>query len=57
MKISLEDLKRVAIELGDDRTDEELKDMLIEADLDKDNFVNEEEFLKIIKRKPKVTSQ
>jgi len=52
-KISLEDLKRVAKELGDDRTEEELRDMIAEADIDKDGLVSEEEFTKIIRRKTK----
>ena len=37
--ISLEDLKHISHELGDDRTEEELREMITEADLDKvDNF-------------------
>jgi Ca2+-binding EF-hand superfamily protein len=50
----LKDLKRVSRELGDFRTDEELREMIKEADLDKDGLVNEEEFLKIIRRRTKI---
>lgn len=46
----MDDLKRVAGELGDERTEEELKEMIEEADTDKDQLVSEEEFLKIIRR-------
>ncbi len=53
-KISLENLKTVALELGDvQRTEEELKEMITEADLDKDGFVNQEEFWRIIRRTAK----
>jgi len=47
----LENLKRVAKELGDDRTEEELAEMIWEADLDNDTLVSEDEFLKIIRRR------
>jgi Ca2+-binding EF-hand superfamily protein len=50
-KISLENLKKVARDLGDvQRTEEELQEMISQADLDKDGFVNEEEFWKIIRK-------
>jgi Ca2+-binding EF-hand superfamily protein len=49
--IGLESLKRVAQELGDDRTEEELLEMLMEADLNRDGVVDEDEFLKIIRRR------
>ncbi|XP_065702391.1 centrin-2-like [Patagioenas fasciata] len=49
-KISFQNLKRVAKELGENITDEELKDMIDEADRDGDGEVNEQEFLRIMKK-------
>eukprot|EP00743_Colponemidia_sp_Colp-15_P000950 GILK01001049.1.p1 GENE.GILK01001049.1~~GILK01001049.1.p1 ORF type:complete len:186 (+),score=51.18 GILK01001049.1:49-558(+) len=49
-KITLKDLQRVARELGENMTDEELREMITEADLDQDGAVNEEEFLNIMKK-------
>ncbi|XP_004579668.1 centrin-1 [Ochotona princeps] len=49
-KISFKNLKRVANELGENLTDEELQEMIDEADRDGDGEVNEEEFLKIMKK-------
>uniref|UniRef100_A0A8C2MVS3 EF-hand domain-containing protein n=1 Tax=Cricetulus griseus TaxID=10029 RepID=A0A8C2MVS3_CRIGR len=49
-KISFRNLKRVANELGENLTDEELQEMIDEADRDGDGEVNEEEFLKIMKK-------
>lgn len=49
-KISFKNLKRVANELGESLTDEELQEMIDEADRDGDGEVNEEEFLKIMKK-------
>merc|ERR1712050_224391 len=49
-KISFEDLKSVAIELGEMMSDEELKEMIREADKDEDNEVSEEEFMRIIRK-------
>ncbi|NWQ84560.1 CETN1 protein, partial [Columbina picui] len=49
-KISFKNLKRVAKELGENITDEELKDMINEADRDGDGEVNEQEFLRIMKK-------
>merc|ERR1712107_16659 len=46
-KISFKNLKRVAKELGERMTDEELQEMIDEADRDGDGEVNEEEFLRI----------
>ena len=48
-KISFRNLKRVAKELGENMTDEELAEM-IEADRDGDGEINEEEFLRIMKK-------
>uniref|UniRef100_A0A673V118 Centrin 1 n=2 Tax=Suricata suricatta TaxID=37032 RepID=A0A673V118_SURSU len=49
-KISFKNLKRVAYELGENLTDEELQEMIDEADRDGDGEVNEEEFLRIMKK-------
>ncbi|XP_059202822.1 uncharacterized protein cetn4 [Centropristis striata] len=49
-KISFNNLKRVAKELGETLTDEELQEMIDEADRDGDGEVNEQEFLRIMKK-------
>merc|ERR1711907_769990 len=49
-KISFKNLKRVAKELGERMTDEELQEMIDEADRDGDGELNEEEFLRIMKK-------
>merc|ERR1719265_831885 len=49
-KISFEDLKAVAKELGETMSDEELIEMIKEADKDQDGEVSEEEFLRIIRK-------
>merc|ERR1712200_338334 len=49
-KISFKNLKRVAKELGENLTDEELQEMIDEADRDGDGEVNEEKFLRIMKK-------
>merc|ERR1719219_1669209 len=49
-KISFQNLKRVAKELGENLTDEELQEMIDEADRDGDGEVNQEEFLRIMKK-------
>ena len=49
-KISFRNLKRVAKELGENMTDEELHEMIEEADRDGDGEINEEEFLRIMKK-------
>merc|ERR1719394_1970954 len=46
-KISFKNLKLVAKELGERMTDEELQEMIDEADRDGDGEVNEEEFLRM----------
>ena len=51
-KISFKNLKRVAKELGENMTDEELQEMVDEADRDGDGEINEEEFLRIMKKVP-----
>ena len=49
-KISLKNLKRVARELGQTMTEEELQQMIDEADRDGDGEINEEEFIRIMKK-------
>ncbi|CAL8088737.1 unnamed protein product [Calicophoron daubneyi] len=49
-RISFKNLKRVAKELGENVTDEELQEMIDEADRDGDGEVNEQEFLRIMKK-------
>ena len=49
-KISFRNLKRVAKELGENMTDEELQEMIDEADRDGDGEISEEEFLRIMKK-------
>lgn len=49
-KISFKNLKRVTKELGENLTDEELQEMIDEADMDGDGEVNESEFLRIMKK-------
>ncbi|XP_036825797.1 centrin-2 isoform X2 [Oncorhynchus mykiss] len=49
-KISFRNLKRVAKELGENLTDEELQEMIEEADRDGDGEVNQGEFLRIMKK-------
>ena len=62
-KISFKNLKRVAKELGENLTDEEIQEMIDEADrgkiwyyiylicqTDGDGEINEEEFLRIMKK-------
>ncbi|KAI8925750.1 hypothetical protein BC831DRAFT_459589 [Entophlyctis helioformis] len=49
-KISFKNLKRVAKELGENLTDEEIQEMVDEADRDGDGEINEEEFLRIMKK-------
>lgn len=48
--ISFRNLKRVARELGENLTDDELREMISEADLDGDGQVDQSEFLRIMKK-------
>ena len=43
-----QDLKKVAQDLGEDLTDEELQGMFTKADLDEDGFVTQEDFYNIL---------
>jgi centrin-3 len=48
-RISLKNLRRVARELGENMTDEELQAMIDEFDRDADGMISEEEFAAIMK--------
>ncbi|CAO2613236.1 Cetn4 [Lemmus lemmus] len=48
--ISLNNIKRVAKELGENLSEEELQEMLDEADRDGDGEINEEEFLRMMRK-------
>eukprot|EP01016_Furgasonia_blochmanni_P008111 TRINITY_DN13256_c0_g1_i3.p2 TRINITY_DN13256_c0_g1~~TRINITY_DN13256_c0_g1_i3.p2 ORF type:complete len:167 (-),score=90.22 TRINITY_DN13256_c0_g1_i3:11-511(-) len=49
-KITLKNLKRVARELGETMTDDELMEMIEEADRDGDGEISEEDFIRIMKK-------
>ena len=49
-KISFRNLKRVAKELGENMTDEEITEMIEEADRDGDGEIAEEEFMRIMRK-------
>ncbi|XP_015265712.1 PREDICTED: caltractin-like [Gekko japonicus] len=49
-KISLKNLKNAISELGEDISDEELQEMIEEADRDGDGEVDQQEFLRIMKK-------
>jgi centrin-1 len=49
--ISFKNLKRVAMELGENLTDEELQEMIDEADRDGDGLINEEEFYRVMRKR------
>ena len=49
--ISFKNLKRVANELGESLTDEELQEMIDEADRDGDGVINEEEFYRVMRKR------
>lgn len=51
--ISAKNLRRVAQQLGENITDEELDELIVRADVDKDGLVSEEEFYVIVTRKIK----
>jgi Ca2+-binding EF-hand superfamily protein len=48
--IGFDELKEIAAELGENMTEEELKEMIKEADKDGDGFVSEDEFIRIIQK-------
>lgn len=49
-KITFKNLKRVSKELGENLTDEELQEMIDEADRDGDGEISQDEFLRIMKK-------
>lgn len=49
-KITLQNLVRVAKEVGEDFTDDELRAMLQEADKNGDNAIDLDEFLSVMQR-------
>lgn len=49
-RITFENLKQVTQELGESIDDDELREMIAEADRDGDGGVDPEEFLKIMKK-------
>ena len=49
-KVSLRHLKRVARELGENMTDDELQEMIDEADRDGDGEISEEAFIRIMNK-------
>ncbi|CAM9488694.1 unnamed protein product [Heterosigma akashiwo] len=49
--ISFRNLKRVAAELGENLTDEELQEMLEEADRDGDGVINQDEFYRVMRKR------
>jgi centrin-1 len=50
-KITLKTLKKIAIDIGDTSSDEELRAMIAEADRDKDGALNFEEFYRVMRRR------
>ncbi len=50
-KVSFRDLKRVVTELGEGISDEEMREMIEEADRDGDGYVVFDDFFRIMKRK------
>lgn len=49
--ITFKNLKRISLEIGENISDEELRDMLNEADRDGDGALNFEEFYRVMKRR------
>ena len=49
-KISFRNLKRVAKELGENMTDDEINEMIEEADRDGDGEISEDEFMRIMRK-------
>eukprot|EP00042_Codosiga_hollandica_P018725 m.55610 g.55610 ORF g.55610 m.55610 type:complete len:90 (+) comp48887_c0_seq4:541-810(+) len=49
-KISFANLKRVAQELGENLTDDEIQEMIDEADRDGDGEINQDEFMRIMRK-------
>ena len=49
-KITFRNLRRIARDLGEKLTDDELRGMIDEFDQDQDGAINEEEFVSIMKQ-------
>ena len=49
-KITLKSLKKICADLGENITDEELNEMITEADKDQDEVVGEDDFIKIMQK-------
>ncbi|KAK4260076.1 hypothetical protein QN277_003243 [Acacia crassicarpa] len=49
-KISAEDIKRIAAELGEGFNDRDIQEMIDEADRDRDGEVNADEFLRMMRK-------
>ena len=50
-KISFRNLKRIAAEIGETLTDEELQEMIDEADRDGDGLINPDEFYRVMRKR------
>jgi len=50
-KISFRNLKRISQELGESLTDDELQEMIEEADRDGDGLINPEEFYRVMRKR------
>ena len=50
-KISFKNLKKISKELGENHTDDEIQEMIDQADRDGDGEVDEDEFFRIMKSK------
>ena len=50
-RITLRNLKRIAMEIGDPATEDELREMIAEADRDGDGALNFDEFYRVMKRR------
>lgn len=50
-KIGFKQLKRVVTELGESLSDQEMREMIEEADRDGDGFVTFDDFFRIMKKK------
>lgn len=50
-KISFKNLKKIAVEIGENISDEEIKAMIAEADRDGDGGLNFDEFYRVMKRR------
>lgn len=49
-KLKVERLKQLCVDLGEEITDDEIKEMIDEADLNKDGEVDDSEFMNLMKK-------